>query len=1126
MMQEMTLDTLFAQGQIRLSEISLFNWGSFHNLHTARIDPEGTLITGDNGAGKSTFIDGLMALLQPAHKVSFNVAAAQNNRSDRSLLSYMRGSYGSEHDGSGTRIKSKRDKAVTTALRALYTAEDGSTITLIGLFWITQGGNSLGDVNRLYMIASRNVLLTEVLDIFAEGNTRQLKQHFNPKLDARIHYFDSKFEDYQERYRKYLFMDNQNAPALLSRALGLKKIDDLTKLIRELVLEPSQIRELAKMAVNEFEDLEANYRHITDTREQVEHLRRLPGLAAEISTLTEKLTNLHLEKQALPAYLGELFVQYWLEKISELEQEIEHLKCAIQQIEQQEKDAERTVERCHEDYIQLGGGQIEKLQQELQHIKQQLSLIHKEASRYQGYVRQVGLSDELTEQSLIQNQKQAQIMLSNIDQVTQQRQEELGVASATFANSQQQLKNIRSDLQHIKSRPESNIYDLHLLRLRDELNQELNFTEHELMFIGELIDVKEEEKAWQGAIERALGGLRTTLLVPKDRYSMVTKWVNTRDNKTHVRLQVVDLNHNKATQFTEKGFLRKLIWREHRYRDWLKQHLLRFDLQCVSDTAALDITPFSMTQQGLMHLEFGRFEKKDRQRIDDQKFWCLGFSNQARLKLLENEEKQLNIELEQHETLLLEARTRVDEVTHHKILWKALLDYQWESINLSYWVQRQQQLVDDLEQLQKAGTDTEIARQRWEQAKQSLKQFQDQKGTLQQNQGQLDQKLKDALQKQQQAQQDADQGVDEVARQLLIQRIGTTPKLVDHLSIQIGQELDHLITQTNSLKNSTTNTALGIMVSFRSKEKWAHLPLQREWAPGLAALDDYIAYLEELEKDGLPALVEQFERRLQKHTTQSLSVIEHRWNAARDEIIDRIGAINQVLQRTEFRAGSYLRLGCKREKYPHVLEFERKLKLALSHINHSEYEFRFQKLADVISILDRASSSSTANNLESLRLLDPRYQMSFYAEEVDAQSGDIRDVLESSSGKSGGEKEAFAGTIVAASLAYVLTPDGYDYPIYSTVFLDEAFSNTAEAVSRRVLRVFKALKIHVNLITPYKNLNLARESARSLLIAERDISSHESHLCEVTWKDIDEKLKRNRQQLHAEAEQLGIQINV
>ena len=70
------------------------------------------------------------------------------------------------------------------------------------------------------------------------------------------------------------------------------------------------------------------------------------------------------------------------------------------------------------------------------------------------------------------------------------------------------------------------------------------------------------------------------------------------------------------------------------------------------------------------------------------------------------------------------------------------------------------------------------------------------------------------------------------------------------------------------------------------------------------------------------------------------------------------------------------------------------------------------------------------------------------------------------------------------------------------MFLDEAFSNTAEAVSRRVLRIFKELHIHVNLITPFKNLNLARESAHSLIIAERDGATHESRLCEVTWEEI------------------------
>ncbi|HED39142.1 MAG TPA: hypothetical protein ENJ13_01775, partial [Chromatiales bacterium] len=116
-------------------------------------------------------------------------------------------------------------------------------------------------------------------------------------------------------------------------------------------------------------------------------------------------------------------------------------------------------------------------------------------------------------------------------------------------------------------------------------------------------------------------------------------------------------------------------------------------------------------------------------------------------------------------------------------------------------------------------------------------------------------------------------------------------------------------------------------------------------------------------------------------------------------------------------------------------------------------------------------------------------------------------------------------TIVAASLAYVLTPDGYDKPIYCTVFLDEAFSNTAEAVSRRVLRVFKELHIHVNLITPYKNLNLARESSRSLLIAERDPELHESHLCEVTWEEIDRRIAEQKQSaLLSEAESLGVDV--
>ena len=234
-------DTFFQQGQIRLAELSVFNWGSFDGLHTARIDPEGTLITGDNGSGKSTFVDGLMALLLPAGRATFNVAAAQGDRTDRSLLSYMRGSFGAAHEGISTRVKSKREKSVVTGLRALYRADDASEITLAALFWTTQTSNTLSEVKRVYVVARRNLELKEILDAFGEGNAATLKKWL--RTDGLVTCCDDRFSDYQELYRKLLFMENKNAPALLSRALGLKKIDDLTKLIRELVLEPSTIRD-------------------------------------------------------------------------------------------------------------------------------------------------------------------------------------------------------------------------------------------------------------------------------------------------------------------------------------------------------------------------------------------------------------------------------------------------------------------------------------------------------------------------------------------------------------------------------------------------------------------------------------------------------------------------------------------------------------------------------------------------------------------------------------------------------------------------------------------------------------------------------------------------------------------
>lgn len=453
--------------------------------------------------------------------------------------------------------------------------------------------------------------------------------------------------------------------------------------------------------------------------------------------------------------------------------------------------------------------------------------------------------------------------------------------------------------------------------------------------------------------------------------------------------------------------------------------------------------------------------------------------------------------------------------------WEKLTAYQWQEMNVPYWQDRMQTLESDLAALEGTENHLATAKAQWEAAKAALTQLQKDKEIHNQHLWSSKTALDHAEQCVQRAQDIMQQGLTDDVRSRLAKRAGALQasdlERLPELEGRHRKAIENSRETANGRHQNAGRQAVGTMSAFRSR--WE--VVSADWGSDIASLPDYLAHLE---AEGLPALVEQFKERLNRHTTQSLARLREKMYAEQEDIRDRIETINHVLARTEFRPGTHLKLGTRRDRYEHVQYFDKQLMHVLSQAGSDDHEARYHQLQLVITTLEKASNPATAQNLESLRLLDPRYQMSFFAEEIDAATQQVRDVLESSSGKSGGEKESFAGTIVAASLAYVLTPDGGNQPIYCTVFLDEAFSNTAEAVSRRVLRVFRELKIHVNLITPYKNLNLARESAHSLLIVERDPTEHESQLCEVTWEEIDRLDHQRAAHVQAAANELGIEL--
>lgn len=1117
----MLASELALTGQIRLAELSVFNWGSFDGLHSARIDPDGTLITGDNGSGKSTLIDGLMALLLPAGRNAFNIAAAQGDRSDRTLISYMRGSFGSDHDGARTRVINKREGPTHTALRALYRGDDGSHIVLAALFWTTQPSSSLADVQRLYLIGRSDYTLRELLAAFGDGNVRQLKQRLRD--NSRLQVFDSGFDQYRECYHRALRIENRNAPELLARALGLKKIDDLTQLIRTLVLEPSRVREDARRAVAEFEDLRAIHKELVDARYQVEALAELPATTEAIEKLLQQSRAVGEEIQLVGDYFARQGRALWRERASNDRIRQQRQREQIEALGTRQTQAEGEERDRYADYRDAGGDRIEVMRRDLSSQRETLSRILANAGEYQKATSQLGLDDQLLHGSFQTNRESARQHLADNEEQRQQVQDRFAESAASQSHLAGELQGLQSEIAEVQSRPDSNIGTL-FQRMRDELVEALGIERQQLPFIGELIDVAEDQRDWQGAIERALGGLKTTLAVPQAELARVTGWVNRRHMGVHVRLQAVR-EVNGSAHFKPQGFLRKLQWQQHPYREWLKHHLSRFDLECVDSSDALGNTAHAMTKEGLVQHEKGRYEKKDQQRIDDRRHWSMGFSNRSRLALLQRELEQLQADVKAAASAVGDARRALDQFEQQQRHWQTVLGFEWPDVDLPTARQSVERMQAELAVLEQGTADLAAAKVRWQEAKQRLQEIQQQlqadNKTLWAIEAQLEraQNAIDACEKR------IDDDADETVLGRIAESIGTVDdqslERIDEIERQHTALLNRQLNLLDSQRNEKASRAISIISRFRAR--WQVFAI--DWGDKeLRHCDDYLQHLQTLQSEGLPDLVEKFSRRLNLHTTQSLANIREKIESEREEIRDRIDVINRVLRRTEFKSGSHLRLKTRRESHAHVSDLEQRLKSLLNQSRNDDIEVRFQQLKIVIEILDKASNPSTAHTQESRRLLDPRYQMNFYAEEVDSANGDIRDVLESSSGKSGGEKESFAGTIVAASLAYVLTPAGMDTPVYCTVFLDEAFSNTAEAVSRRVLKIFRELKIHINLITPYKNLNLARESARSLLIAERNADTHESRLCEVTWEEIDRQREQQQQRTQAAAEQMGIVV--
>ncbi|MBX9832693.1 MAG: AAA family ATPase, partial [Burkholderiaceae bacterium] len=728
-----------ANASFILQELHLYNWGAFAGRHQVTIDPGNSAIIGPTGSGKTTLVDALMTLLCASPR--YNLASTGGHESDRDLVSYVRGASGQGND-SGDHIARPGRCATGVAARLQRNGAAGDdTVWLGALLWFDGSSQSAADMQKRWFFAqgqghSLDLWLEEQHSGGAKALTRLAKdsdglQMFSSKAPylAKLHSF---------------FEVGPNAFTLLNRAAGLKQLNSIDEIFRELVLDDHSAFDDAQKVVDGFAELASIHADLELANAQLVSLLPLRDLAAREQQQAHHLANLQALQQQLPHWFAAQGEQWWGQRVAQLQAQIAARSGELLEAQERVNTARKHEQDLQGLYLQAGGASIESLQENIDHARKELARIQGHLAQYQALARNLGLGEKAGADDLGRHQQQAQAAMEHIDARQAELQASAEQAIAQAHNAHTRLAETQAEYDAVRQRPGSNL-PMEFQRFRAELADHLGLPESDLPFAAELVEVRKAEQAWRGAIERALGSHRLRILVPQAAMHTALQWVNQRHNRLHVRL--LEVQGATPATFLADGFARKLNLKPTApaaHLNTLRQLLHGLDRHCVPDVQTLERTPHAMTVQGLMSSQSGHFDKQDQKRLDQD--WMTGFDNRDRLAHLLQQKEHLALEyqaLEAQKTQILATQRQAHE---QRQLWMALQALRREDLDTTPADAQLQHKTQQLQALLRPQSDTALARKRWDEAQEQTRAAEGQLRDLQTAQTQ-DDTLRAAAQK-------------------------------------------------------------------------------------------------------------------------------------------------------------------------------------------------------------------------------------------------------------------------------------------------------------------------------------------------------------------------------------------
>ncbi|MGI9335581.1 MAG: ATP-binding protein, partial [Gammaproteobacteria bacterium] len=526
-----------ARTGFRLHRFELLNWGTFDE-HVWHIEPAGdnALVTGDIGSGKSTLVDALTTLLVPGQRIVYNKAAGAESR-ERTLLSYVRGEYKSEKDDltQSARSVALRGPSKHTVLLARFHNEGyDQGLTLAQVLWVKDGQSR---PERFFVVSETRL---EIARDFAGFGTDILKLKQRLRRTDGVDVFDH-FKPYATRFRHVFGIAQAQALDLFYQTVSMKSVGNLTDFVRGHMLErfdaQSRIDELRR----NFENLNAAHEAVLKAKRQIGLLEPIVEDGKRYTDSSQSLAHSRRCRDALEHWFAAQVARLLDKRIARFEENQVTLSRRKERNDEALGRARAEELSIRIDIEASGGQRLRELEAGVERLIAERDRKHKAAEQYAALCRKAELDGTLREEIFVRTRKAAETQRQDIEQELEKNQQALVDCSVELKKKRQEHEELEAEIASLRAR-RSNI-PRSMLALRDEMVATLELDAESLPFAGELLQVDEDERDWEGAIERVLHGFGLSMLVPEELYRQVARYVD----RTHLRGRLVYFRAREPT---------------------------------------------------------------------------------------------------------------------------------------------------------------------------------------------------------------------------------------------------------------------------------------------------------------------------------------------------------------------------------------------------------------------------------------------------------------------------------------------------------------------------------------------------------------------------------------------------